>query len=295
MAESLEELEDQMAEYRAAISVAKRRGDKALADQLRAELRAIVREYGRRLDEEEDEETGDAERPAPPGRPAELPAPSPPAPAPSRLAGGATPIREQAHQALTILEAPAGPKLIAATHEAFLSEAVITTRLGSLRRDEERSFVAQPFARPYYICPALSHDRLIPVRGLLAVSTWPLERRIMGPLGPRADFLTHAGSIARQIARMRAAGHEPALPAWALLRKFALNIPGAYEGTGMPDTARVIQAAEAEAAVHAEADEATRRSAADRARGELKDPARLLFGVRRTVDTERNAGPGKAG
>ncbi|WP_165953664.1 hypothetical protein, partial [Streptomyces sp. 8K308] len=223
------------------------------------------------------------------------PQPPPPAARAPRLGGGATPIREQAHQALTILGAPAGPKLIASAHEAFLSEAVVTTRLGSLRRDEERSFTAQPSARPYYICPALSHDRLIPVRGVLAVSTWPLERRIMGPLGPRVDFLTHAASIARQIARMRAAGHEPTLPVWALLRRLALSIPGAYDGTGMPETDRVIQAAEAEAAVHAEADEATRHEAADRARESLAEPVRLLFGASRTSGTERAAEPGGVG
>ncbi|MDV9169023.1 hypothetical protein R6V09_02565 [Streptomyces sp. W16] len=280
MAESLEELEARMAEYRAAISVAKRRGDNVTAGQLRAELRAIVQEYGRRLDEMDDlpePEAGEPE-PAPASESGAPKATPPPAPRPS---GGSVPIREQAHQALTILDAPAGPKLIAATHEAFLFEKVVTTRLGSLRRDEERSFTAQPFARPYYICPALSHDRLTPVRGLLAVSTWPLEQRIIGPLGPRADFLVHARSISRQIARMQAAGHEPTLPAWVLLRRFALNIPGAYEGYGSPDPARVTQAAEAEADVHAEADRATRQAAAAHARERLTDPVRMLFGATR--------------
>ncbi|QQM43681.1 hypothetical protein [Streptomyces liliifuscus] len=282
MTESLEELEARMTEYRAAISVAKRRGDNVTAGQLRAELRAIVQEYGRRLDEMDDEPEPEPEADAHESTAASKIEASKATPPPVPRPGAASvPIREQAHQALTILDAPAGPKLIAETHEAFLFEKVVTTRLGSLRRDEERSFTAQPFARPYYICPALSHDRLTPVRGLLAVSTWPLEQRIIGPLGPRVDFLVHARSVARQIARMQAAGHEPTLPAWALLRRFALNIPGAYEGYGSPDPARVSQAAEAEVDVHAETDQATRQAAAAHARERLKDPVRMLFGATR--------------
>ncbi|MGP3949577.1 hypothetical protein [Streptomyces sp. 7N604] len=285
MTESLEALEGRMAEYRTAISVATRRGDKVTARQLRAELRDIVQAYSRRLDE-----LGALEEPEGPETDGPQTAPVPPPPAP-RVKGAAVPIREQAHQALTILDAPAGPKLIAATHEAFLSEAVVTTRLGSLRRDEERSFAAQPFARPFYICPALSHDRFTPVRGLLAVSTWPLEQRIVGPLGPRADFLTHARRIGEQIARMQAAGHEPTLPAWALLRRFALNIPGAYEGYGTPDAARVIQAADAEAKVHADADTAARHAAAARAREVLTEPVRLLFGATRMGGVDEATAP----
>ncbi|MGW2052759.1 hypothetical protein ACWCOZ_02365 [Streptomyces sp. NPDC001840] len=277
MPESLEELEARMVSRRAAISVATRGGDKALARRLRAELREIVEEYGRRLaEQDEQDEVGAGDDSQPPASDDAKPiAAASPVKAPT------APIREQAHQALTILNAPAGPKLIAATHEAFLSEAVVTTRLGSLRRDEERSFAAQPFARPYYICPALSHDRLTPVRGLLAVSTWPMEQRIVGPLGPRVDFLIHAKRIGQQVARIRAAEHEPTLPAWALLRRFALNIPGAYEGYGRPDATRVIEAADAEALVHADSDNSTRSVAAARAREQLIDPVRLLFGATR--------------
>ncbi|TDC20266.1 hypothetical protein E1265_22445, partial [Streptomyces sp. 8K308] len=75
MAESLEELEDQMAEYRTAISVAKRRGDQAGATQLRAELREIVKKYDRRLELDEMEELKGAEAPAPRGGNVEPPQP----------------------------------------------------------------------------------------------------------------------------------------------------------------------------------------------------------------------------
>lgn len=278
MTASLEELEARMVEYRTAISESNRRGEKDEAKRLRGKLRAVLAEYTRVVDEGEELSEPDGLHTVEPGPP-----PSGGAPPSST----SVPIREQAHQALTILDAPAGPKLIAATHAAFLSEPVVTARLGSLRRDEERSFVAQPFARPYYICPALTHDRFTPVRGLLAVSTWPLEQRISGPLGPRVDFLTHARRVGEQVARIERAGHQPTLPAWALLRRFALNIPGAYEGYGRPDATRVVEAADAEAAVHADADNATRQAAAARAREQLTDPARLLFGAARVGGVDR--------
>ncbi|MFI6085039.1 hypothetical protein ACIBBB_29420 [Streptomyces sp. NPDC051217] len=278
MAASLEELEARMVEYRTAIREASRRGEKDQVRRLRGQLRAVGDEYGRLVDEAEELGTPDELHVAGSGSPPTGSSPS---------ARASAPVREQAHQALTILGAPAGPKLIAATHEAFLSETVVTTRLGSLRRDEERSFAAQPFARPYYICPALTYDRLTPVRGLLAVSTWPLEQRVIGPLGPRVDFLTHARRIGRQVSRIQDADHQPTLPAWALLRRFALNIPGAYEGYGRPDAARVVEAAEAEASVHADADNATRRAAAARAREQLTDPARLLFGATRVGGVDK--------
>ena len=66
------------------------------------------------------------------------------------------------------------PRLIATVHEAFFGATFPTTRVTSLERDEERSFRTAPFARPYYICAALSADYLAPSRGLLAVSTWPV-------------------------------------------------------------------------------------------------------------------------
>jgi hypothetical protein len=173
-------------------------------------------------------------------------------------------------------------------YEAFFTEPLVATKLASLRRDEERSFSTQGYARPYYICAALTHDRLTPARGLLALSVWPLERRVIAPLSPRADFLTHAVGTAEQIQRLTAAGHPPSDAAWQLLRRFALNIPGAY-GSDDVDPARVISAARTEAAVHQESDTAERRAAADRARARLTDIQRL-FGAAPLHDALRDAG-----
>jgi hypothetical protein len=81
------------------------------------------------------------------------------------------------HQALTLLGVPAAYRLITAVHDAFFGSVLPGARLTSLRRDEERSFRTMPHARPYYLCAALISDLLAPARGLLAVSTWPMERR----------------------------------------------------------------------------------------------------------------------
>ena len=102
------------------------------------------------------------------------------------------PLREQVHQALTLLGAPAAPKLIIAVHEAFHVGELAPARLTSLRRDEERSFRSAPHSRPYYLCSALTADLLAPARGLLAVSTWPMATRVIGPLSP-ARRLPHRG------------------------------------------------------------------------------------------------------
>jgi hypothetical protein len=101
-------------------------------------------------------------------------------------------LRTAVREALNLLTVPAAPRLIATVHEAFFASTFPTARLTSLKRDEERSFRTAPFARPYYLCAALTADLLAPARGLLAISTWPMEHRVIGSLSPRVDFLTGA-------------------------------------------------------------------------------------------------------
>jgi len=194
--------------------------------------------------------------------------------------GPLLPLREQVHQALSLLTVPAAPRLIATVHEAFFASTFPTARLTSLKRDEERSFSTAPYSRPYYICAALTADRLAPTRGLLAVSTWPMERRIIGSLGPRVDFLTCAIRIAQAIDRISRENPVPA--AERLLWRFAVNIPGTPAPSAIVNSHAVIQAAEAELAVHEAADGQTRKAAAQRARSQLDD-AQQLFGARLTL------------
>ena len=106
-----------------------------------------------------------------------------------------------------------------------------------------RSYRAAPGARPYYLCPALTSDLLSPARALLCVSTWPLEQRIIGPLSPRVDFLTAAIRTAEAARALSGAGAAN-LAAERLLRRFAMNIPGAGPAhPGGSVTAEAIAAA----------------------------------------------------
>ena len=260
MAETIEALERRIDELRVAVREAVLAGDSALASARRAELRRAEQAWE------------DA-----------LAATAPKQPPVRQAQASLLPLREQVYEALSLLQVPAAPKLIATVHEAFFGSTFPTTRVTSLKRDEERSFRSAPFARPYYICAALSADYLSPSRGLLAVSTWPMEKRVIGALSPRVDFLTAAIRVADAIERIP----TPPTTARQLLQRFAGNIPGAAPVPGMlasaaldqlkPDVVR--QAAQAELAVHSDADTQLRKEAAARARKQLAD-AEQFFGVK---------------
>jgi hypothetical protein len=273
VAETIEALERRIDELRVAVREAVLSGDPALAKTRRAELK--------RAEQAWEDALAAATVPA---------APEPPATASGQAGpeaslaagpgepGSLLPLREQVYEALSLLQVPAAPKLIATVHEAFFGSTFPTTRVTSLKRDEERSFRTAPFARPYYICAALSADYLSPSRGLLAVSTWPMERRVIGSLSPRVDFLTAAIRVADAIERIP----TPPVTARRLLQRFAASIPGATQPTARPDQVKpdvVRQAADAELSVHADADSRMRREAADRARRQLAD-AEQLFGAK---------------
>jgi hypothetical protein len=268
VAETIEALERRIDELRVAVREAVLAGDRALAGQRRSALRSAERAWEDALDEaapDQTETSGQTET----SEQTETSATD----EPSGRAGSLLPLREQVYEALSLLQVPAAPKLIATVHEAFFGATFPTTRVTSLKRDEERSFRTAPFARPYYICAALSADYLAPSRGLLAVSTWPLELRVIGSLSPRVDFLTAAIRVAEAIERIP----EPPAAARRLLQRFAASVSGAISPGGGADPAAVREAARAELTVHREADAKARRAAADRARG--LQHAEQLFGT----------------
>jgi hypothetical protein len=262
VADTIEALERRIDELRVAVRESVLAGDRTLAAQRRSALKSAEQAWEDALDEA-------AATQAEPYPPAEPPEP----PESSARPGSLLPLREQVYEALSLLQVPAAPKLIATVHEAFFGATFPTTRVTSLKRDEERSFRTAPFARPYYICAALSADYLAPSRGLLAVSTWPLELRVIGSLSPRVDFLTAAIRVAEAIERIP----EPPGAARRLLQRFAASVSGAISPGGGADPAAVSEAALAELAVHREADGRARRAAADRARG--LHHAEQLFGT----------------
>jgi len=255
VSESAEILEQRIGRLRAAVREAVLAADKDRAGALRRELKQAERAWEDALAQAEPSY----------GQPA----------APSTTPASLLPLREQVYQALSLLTVPAAPKLLATVHEAFFARTFPTAKVTSLKRDEERSFRTAPFARPYYICAALTADLLAPARGLLAASTWPMERRVVGPLSPRVDFLSAAIQVAGAIERLPA----PVPAASRLLWRFAASIPGAVQDAARMEPQNVAQAAEAELRVHLAADKETRRAAAQRARAQLDD-AEQLFGTR---------------
>jgi hypothetical protein len=277
--EPVEFLERRISQLRTAVREAVLAGDKERASALRRELRQAEQRWEDALVQLHDASGEDHE-------PAVRAAPGNAAPGNARVP--LLPLREQVHEALSLLTVPAAPRLIATVHEAFFAGTFPTIRLTSLKRDEERSFRTAPFARPYYICAALAADLLAPARGLLAVSTWPMERRVIGSLSPRVDFLTGAIRVAEAIERLPA----PVPAARRLLWRFAASIPGAAGGAGSAHPDEVTQAALAELAVHRAADQATRQAAGRRAREQL-DEAQQLFGTRIQLAGQRTQ-PGRS-
>jgi hypothetical protein len=251
---TIEMLERRIDRLRGELRRAATTGDRMQARALRAELRQAEHAWDDALADLEDQA-----RPAP--QPVHKPMLS---------------IREQVHHALTLLTVPAAPKLIIAVHDAFFPGELVAARLTSLRRDEERSFKVAPYGRPYYLCPALTADLLSPARGLLAISTWPLPTRVVGPLSARVDFLIGAIKVAERVAQLPEDAHD----ARRLLWRFAAGIPGAAPaGGGGTDPETVAGRAKAELDVHADADAADRAAAAARAHERL-DGAEVLFGAR---------------
>jgi hypothetical protein len=271
VAETIETLERQIDELRVAVREAVLAGDRELAAQRRSALKSAERAWEDALDQAAAAQAGPSAQAGPAvraGLAATAESSGPPA-----VGGSLLPLREQVYEALSLLQVPAAPKLIATVHEAFFGATFPTTRVTSLKRDEERSFRTAPFARPYYICAALSADYLAPSRGLLAVSTWPLELRVIGSLSPRVDFLTAAIRVAEAIDRIP----EPPAAARRLLQRFAASISGAISPDGAAAPTAVSEAARAELTVHRDADAKARRAAAERARG--LHHAEQLFGT----------------
>ena len=267
----MEALERRIERLSAEVRRAAASGDRDRAGGLRAELREARRRWDESADRLEAEAAEEAEAVAP-------------RPAPAR-AEPLLPAREQVHQALTLIGVPAAPRLIVAVHDAFCSGRLTGSRLTSLRRDEERSFRAAPYARPYYVCAALAADLLAPARGLLAISTWTMERRIIGPLSPRVDYLTAAIRIGERIRDLSGASGESRRLLW----RFAANIPHAAGSFSTMNADEILNAARAELAVHDQADSAQREAAAGRARSQLDD-AGQLFGAGLQLSRLRSAG-----
>lgn len=193
----------------------------------------------------------------------------------------APPIREQVIVVLGLLGSPSPVSLLRDVSAARFGEMIQPSRLASLRRDEQRSWqaaqrgTARGQARPTYVTPALTYDRFAPMRGLLALSSWSLETRLIGPTSPRADLLR---VIVRLCDESERAGDAPWAPDLRrLLWRFTRTIAGAIPNTDDFTYIRLRDAAQRELDQIADADTAERTEAAKRAH--QLQPEEQLFGT----------------
>ncbi|WP_194904214.1 hypothetical protein [Catenulispora rubra] len=267
MSDPLDALETRINQLRRAIRDATATGAAERAAELRAQLRRAERAWDALVDTDDAPDKTHAPQPEPA----------------LRMGGSMLPAREHVHRVLMLLGVPAAPKLIVNVHEAFFPGELTAAKLSSLRRDEERSYLAAPGSRPYYLCPALAYDLLSPVRALITISTWTLEQRIIGPLSPRVAYLSSAIRIAEAVqATAGSAETGPSPAALRLLWRFAASIPDAAPTSTTSherpvDPRQVMEAAGVELQVHIDADRADRTTAARRAH-RLTD-AQQLFGA----------------
>jgi hypothetical protein len=189
------------------------------------------------------------------------------------------PFRDQVLRSLQLLRGPATGRLISDVAAARWGDRVDSTMLSSLRRDELRSWRnaqdvnRRTATRDVYVVPALGGDRFFPIRGTLALSSWPLDQRVIAPLSPRVDMLKATVALAEETMKIEGARQEAAMR--RLVARLGSTIPGVKPFD--TDLNSVVEAAQTELAVLKPSDDAERQEAAARAR--TLDAESQLFGV----------------
>lgn len=200
------------------------------------------------------------------------------------------PLRDQVIRALQLTGRPSSARLLSDVTKARWSEQVETAKLSSLRRDEARSWrksreTSNRAGRDVYVVPALTYDRYSPVRGTVALSTWPTSLRLLAPLSPRVDMLNSTIAIAREVSTLAGTNYEA--PLTRLMSRLGSTIPGIKPFDAEPDA--VIEAAQMELKEIEETDELERSESADRAHAQL-DLETLMFGAQVRAVTSRAVG-----
>jgi hypothetical protein len=170
--------------------------------------------------------------------------------------------REQARQALQLLGAPAPARFVVDVHRALFDGDLAMPSLAALLRSERRALAP-------VVCHGLTADL---AAAHVALAEWPLEHRIVTPVGVRHDALAAVARIAEFVAiRPGASG-----PAARLLRALAADVPGGPEATDLGAAARAaLDDPELVAALAAEAPQ----RAAVAVRAAALDRRQQLFGV----------------
>jgi len=200
------------------------------------------------------------------------------------------PLRDQVIRALQLTGRPSSARLVSDVTKSRWAERVDTAKLSYLRRDEARSWrksreVAGRYARDVYVVPALTYDRFTPVRGTVALSTWPVSLRLIAPLSPRVDMLHSTVALAQEATAVAGTSYEA--PMMRLVARLGATIPGVKPFGAKPEL--VIDAARSELKEIEKTDELERSEAAERGHGQL-DAEALLFGTQIRMVTSSAAG-----
>lgn len=187
--------------------------------------------------------------------------------------------RDTIVEGLMELDAIASPRLLSDYLAARFSRSFSPRQFSSVRRDERAAWKRPASSRTAFVVPALEGSFLTPVRGLLAVSTWPTWRRIVGPRTGRVELLRAGRNVLGQVEWLSGTDTKAAARMERLLVTLARTVPGALDGWTVASRERARAAIERELAVLQAPDEEWRKKAAERAEAEL-DEAGLLWGVR---------------
>lgn len=186
-------------------------------------------------------------------------------------------LRENVIRVLRFTGTPTQAKLIANIAEANFSQVLDTKKLSYLRRDEQRSYKAgldskrRTQLRDVYVVPALSSDRLAPVRGALALSTWCLADRLIAPLSPRVNLLKSTIALVDEVSRRKIPQSNEKV--MRLIRRLGSSIPGVNPFED--DIKQILAAARDELAIIQERDAEERKESAEKF-AHIKD--NCLFG-----------------
>jgi len=102
---------------------------------------------------------------------------------------GQRPIREVILDMTDELGVPVSPGLVSDYAVATVGLNIPPTRFGSLRRDEERAYQRDPYARPAWLTPAINAAGLAAIPRLFASSAWEPERRLIAARTLRVNHL----------------------------------------------------------------------------------------------------------
>lgn len=199
------------------------------------------------------------------------------------------PLRDQVIRALQLTGRPSSSRLVSDVTKSRWAERVDTGKLSYLRRDEARSWrKAQELpgrqARDVYVVPALTYDRFTPVRGTVALSTWPTNLRLIAPLSPRVDMLHSTIALAEEASALVGTNYAASL--MRLVARLGATIPGVKPFGAEPRA--VIEAARRELKEIEETDQMERYVAEERACRQL-DREALLFGTQVRAVSPRTA------